>query len=113
MSKYTIEIEDILNEYARNLHEYSNGVPGHDNDYREQTDQAIKAFKDLIVRELGHSLPEYRTDEYIEKEQRRLLNEKQMEADQCLHSAVGKAMGYNQAIDKIRETSLKRIKELR
>ena len=43
-------LEDVLNEYARNLHEYSNGVPGHHNDYREQTDQAKQAIQDLITK---------------------------------------------------------------
>lgn len=44
-------LESLLNEYARNLHEYSNGVPGHHNDYREQTDQAKQALLQWAAKE--------------------------------------------------------------
>ncbi len=42
------EIENILNNYAIKLHAYSNGKPGHHNDYREQTDLANEALTNLF-----------------------------------------------------------------
>lgn len=47
----------ILNSYAIGLHDYSNGKPGHHNDYREQTDQALTSIINLVDKVIGEDEP--------------------------------------------------------